>query len=359
MGRGPLRLRSSCAHRRGFAHLGYLREVCFVALLMGGVLSVQQVFRSPAGPANENAHALQPVYGMGLDTTGRTLWVARERYGVSHVDLRDGQEVDRWMLFQSEASFVAQGGGDVATTIRFGFDNRIDVIRGTETIYSERLPKTFDVVSDTDISHDGRIAVAVANSGTMMVWTIDRETAQVATYLHAVPDQLDHVSVSRDGNTLALVNWESVYLWSRAEGQIVASWKTTHGAKPTKVGHRADTIAWSPDGSRIALGFDNGIVRVWDTASQSLVWEHQADPYKASAVAFDSTGTRLATGGFDKQVRMWDLDRASLIWEASHHLQAIHNLAFAGDDRHLYSGGLDGKVCEWAAASGTILRNLP
>ena len=359
MGRGPLRLRSSSAHKRGIVHLGYLRELTFVALLMGVVLSLQQAFQAPVVPSNSSAHSTQPVYGMGLDVSGRTLWVARERYGISHIDLAAGLETDHWMLFQSEASFVAQGGQNANTTIRFGMDRRVDLIRGNETIHSEQLPMEFEALSDSDISRDGRFAVAVSNSSDMLVWTIDNETSQVETSRHNVPQQLDHVSISRDGKMLALVNWESVYLWNRDEAKITASWKTSHGAKPTLRGNRTDTLAWSPDGTRLALGFDDGLVRVWETHQQSLLWEHQADLYKASAVTFDSTGTKLATGGFDKHVRIWDLDHASLIWERSHHQQSIHNLIFTDDDNRLYSGGLDGKVCEWAAASGTLLRDLP
>lgn len=359
MGRGPVRLRSSSAPRRGFFHLGYLREISFVALLMGTVLSIQQSFRSPAAPANDNLHTAQPVYGMGIDTTGRTLWVARERYGISHIDLAEGLEVDRWMLFQSEASFIAQGGTNVTTTIRFGMDHQLDLMRGNETIYSEQLAKGIEVLSDTDISIDGHVAVAVSPTGDLLVWTIDDKTEQVDAQRYRVPEQLDHVAVSPDGQSIAFVNWSSVYVWDRDEAKITASWTVKHGARPQLRNNRADSLAWSPEGTRLALGFDDGIARVWDTRDQSLLWEHQADDFKASAVAFDSTGKRLATGGFDKHVRVWDIDQARLIWEGSHHAQAIHNLVFASESNRLYSGGLDGKVCEWVAETGTIVRDLP
>lgn len=359
MGRGPLRLRSSSAHRRGFLHLGYFREMSFVALLMGAILTVQQSLRSPAAPASDNPHKEQPVYGLGFAEAGKTLWIARERYGISHISLADGIETDRWMLFQSEASFVAEGGLDSITTIRLGMDHQVDLMRDGQTIHTESLPKWFSAISDTDIAHDGHIAVAVSNTGHMAVWTMGNSTRNITSKVYAIPNQMDHVSISRDGTMMALVNWESVTLWNCEQEKIVQSWSVSHGAKSTKYSNRADALAWSPDGSRLALAFDDGIVRVWDTNDRKLVWEHQADEYKASAVAFDGTGTKLATGGFDKQVRVWDLDSSTLLWQHAYHTKSIHNLVFAERDDRLYSGGLDGKVCEWDVTTGTPVRNLP
>ncbi|MDP1799036.1 MAG: hypothetical protein Q8K78_16195 [Planctomycetaceae bacterium] len=359
MRRGFLRLRSSSAPRRGLLHLGYLRELGFVAMMIGGVLFAQQSFRTPATPDHANSHSEQPVYGMTLTESGKTLWVSRERYGISQINLADGLETDRWLLFQSEASFAAHGGDDFTTTMRYGLDRRLDLFRGNETIHSEVLPEVFGVMADTDVSKNGRVAVVVSNDKAMKVWRVGGDGTQVDGREFVVPDQLDHVAATPDGKTIALVSWSHVYLWNVDECRVVTSWKVSHGAAPADRNNRADTLAWSQDARHFAIGFDDGIVRIWNVETQSLTWEHKADAYKATAVAFDSTGSKLATGGFDKQVRVWDLTENRMLWEREHHSRSIHNLVFAADDNRLYSGSLDGKVCEWAAATGTIMRDLP
>ncbi len=360
MRRGFLRLRSRFAPRRGLIQLGYLRELGFVTLLMSGVLFVQQALRTPAAPTVDNPHADQPVYGLTLCASDQTLWVSRERYGISHINLADGTETDRWLLFQSEASFAAHGGNQQTLTLRYGLDRRLDLLRGSETIHSEVLPEAFGIMTDTDVSSDGRVGVVVSNGGDMKIWALkDPDGLIVEAKQFPVPDQLDHAALSPDGKTIALVNWQSVFLWSLDENRIVTSWKVSHGAKPAARANRADTLAWSPDGQRFAIGFDDGMVRVWDTANQNLLWEHQADQFKVGALAFTSSGTSLVTGGFDKHIRLWDLNRKQLVWEQVQYSRPIHNLIFSADDRRLYSGGLDGKVCEWSASTGALVRELP
>jgi WD40 repeat protein len=63
---------------------------------------------------------------------------------------------------------------------------------------------------------------------------------------------------------------------------------------------------FSPDGTRLATGSDDGSARVWDLVSGRQLLEVRHDEVVAEVV-FSPDGTRLATGSYDRSVRIWSV----------------------------------------------------
>jgi WD40 repeat protein len=107
---------------------------------------------------------------------------------------------------------------------------------------------------------------------------------------------------SPDGSCIASIdhNDQTFRLLDAATGECVT----------TLEGHIADveigSVAFSPDGSRIAFGGDDKRVRVWDAATGECVATLEGHSGAVNSVAFSPDGSRIASGSDDRTVRVWN-----------------------------------------------------
>jgi WD40 repeat protein len=71
---------------------------------------------------------------------------------------------------------------------------------------------------------------------------------------------------------------------------------------------RATAADYSPDGRLLAVGSDDGAVRVWDARSGEPLREYRWDVGRPTAVRFARDGLTCAAGGDGGAVVVWDVD---------------------------------------------------
>jgi WD40 repeat protein len=111
------------------------------------------------------------------------------------------------------------------------------------------------------------------------------------------------------------------------------------------------SVAWSPDGTKIAIGRDQ--VRVWDVAANTPAVEpfggHIGDVY---SVAWSPDGTKIASGGWDRTVRVWDAATGDAVGQPIPDHTQHPVVAWSPDSTKIAITDRD-TVRVWDATSGT------
>ncbi|MBL7782699.1 MAG: myosin kinase, partial [Saprospiraceae bacterium] len=67
------------------------------------------------------------------------------------------------------------------------------------------------------------------------------------------------------------------------------------------------SVAFSPDGTRLATGSSDNTAKIWDLNTGKAALTLEGHTHYVRSVAFSPDGTRLATGSDDKTAKIWDL----------------------------------------------------
>ena len=146
------------------------------------------------------------------------------------------------------------------------------------------------------------------------------------------------------------------------QGEIVI-WDVRTGTEKMNLSGHLDairSIAFSPDGKKIASGGRDGIVLLWNAKTGNQIGA-QLDGHASSvnALAFSPDGKILASAGSDLQIILWDVQGQQRIGKAlAGHTSSIGTLTFSHDGNSLVSGDNKGNIFLWEIAPDALADRL-
>ena len=207
--------------------------------------------------------------------------------------------------------------------------------------------KTNGRVDSVAFSLDGRMLAAGGNTdSSVSVW--DAITGRELAALDGHAGGVSSVAFSPDGKRLAMAYVDhTAKLWDVATGQELTTLR----------GHsdRVLAVMFSPDGQRLATGSCDHQAKLWDTATGHEITALKGHTNLVFAVAFSPNGNTLATGSYDHTAKLWDVATGRELATFKGHLKPLLSLAFSPDGKTLATGSADGTVKLWQVSTGQEL----
>ncbi len=161
------------------------------------------------------------------------------------------------------------------------------------------------------------------------------------THLYQAASKINAISVSPQGNTMAIGN---------QEGQVILLNLHTRTPENILLGSKdpITAIAYNNKGNLLAIGDSKGTVSITEVTSLERVATLVGHTARINNIKFSWNDTKLATGSWDKTVRLWNATKwNNLPITLKDHSDWVWSLTFSPGDEKLLAGCRDSFVRIW------------
>lgn len=277
--------------------------------------------------------------------------------GLVHIwDVRSGQILTTLQLLTSKAASIAF---DAEGTILASgsFDGTVELwrIMGEGSPYRLRTLSGHPIwVSKVAFGPHGLLA-SISYGGQVKLW--DVKSGRVLGTLQGYSRVICAISFSPDGSLLVQGDDQGMLrVWDVNSGDSRKAFQGHAG--------RIWSVTFSPDGKTFATGGDDKVVKLWsienedDKESEYCLMTFEGHTTMVWATAISPDGRMLASGGFERTVKLWKMERQPRLEILQGHDNFVWSVAFSPDGKMLASGNNDGEIRLWEVESGRCLSVL-
>ena len=271
----------------------------------------------------------------------------------------NGQPLGRMWQWQDEnivipAKLLKKGGKNRITWLLQPYPWPLQAPQSPPTVSAD--------LSHTAYSHDHRIQLVKGRHS-------HRDLGQ-QLMVGVLYDSPRSLAFSPDGKQLASGHqYGSVRLWDVdgiLEGKEGSLEPLEPGAKRRAFVHTGISIgavsivslAFSPDGKRLAAGSEDYRITILDTASGKVLRSFVGHAATVVALAFSTDGKRLASASHDRSVKIWDTSSGKELLTLGVHAGPVHAVAYSPDGKSIATAIDNAHIRLWDATTGKALRTL-
>ncbi|HEY5913390.1 MAG TPA: serine/threonine-protein kinase [Verrucomicrobiae bacterium] len=229
-----------------------------------------------------------------------------------------------------------------------GYDGNVQLwdLASGQLIASVKPAGTYGVI----FSPDGKRLAAATEHG-VSVWESD-SLRLLASLDVDLP--IRALSFMSDDQRLAFFRKDGVIrVWDLATNHPVTNFPGTRLSSSLR-----GALVFSPRGDLLAVGEQSGLIRLLDPLTGAekgrLVGHHDS----VTGLAFAPTGLTLASSSWDRTARLWDVASRQEKLALTNHTAWVSSVAFAPDGYTLATSSADQSIRIWDATSGRQLALL-
>lgn len=194
-------------------------------------------------------------------------------------------------------------------------------------------------------SPDSRRIVAGMSDGRLVIWDVESGDI-LQDWADAWDIKFGFVHFSPDGQAI---------LSAHAQPQIRDS--QTGAVIHTLVyeGGTRRSGTFSPDGERVAIVYDEGLMGVWDVETGEQVLSVRVNDSLLYHVAYSPDGSSILTTSADQTIQLWDAETGTSQGRLLGHKQAVTWASYLSDSRRILSISYDNTARLWDAETGQLL----
>ncbi|MCA9065962.1 MAG: WD40 repeat domain-containing protein, partial [Planctomycetaceae bacterium] len=211
-------------------------------------------------------------------------------------------------------------------------------------------------IADVAWSPDDTQIAVVGEDRTIEVW--DPFNRLLIRKIDGHGDSIWSIDWSQDGNRLL----------TSSHDYTLKTWLVNDPHDDRIIGipgrHPVNSIAWSPDDSKIAAATVGSPIFVFDTQSTQLIHElHARLATGRQSVSWSPNGLYVAAGGWDERATVWEAVSGNTVLELHHESNLpddgtpniINCVSWSPDGKRLVSSSYDGSVAVWGAEAGNLI----
>ncbi|MEZ5943912.1 MAG: protein kinase [Planctomycetaceae bacterium] len=242
------------------------------------------------------------------------------------------------------------------TLIATGEDNGDVKVRSTadgSILWSHHSQRP---IADVAWSPDDTQIAVVGEDRTIEVW--DPFNKLLIRKIDGHNDSIWSVDWSQDGNRLL----------TSSHDYTLKTWLVNDPHDDRIIGipnrHPVNSIAWSPDDSKIAAATVGSPVFVFNAESMELIQKLNARVGAGrQSVSWSPNGLYVAAGGWDERVTVWEASSGNTVFELHHESNLpddgtpniINCVSWSPDGKRLVSSSYDGSIAVWDAEAGNLI----